>query len=212
MSGGDVERYWTQRARSFDRLYDLPPLERLVNRIFRRAIYQRYDLTFANAGDVSGKRVLDAGAGSGRHAVEFARRGAAEVVGVDFAADMLALANAYAAAEGVADRCRFVRSDFNDFTDARPFDIAIAIGFFDYIADPLKTLRHMGELTRGRVMASFPKPQLVRSQLRTRRYASRGVHIRYYRRAEIEQLAKDAGFRSIRVIPISAGYFLVADT
>jgi ubiquinone/menaquinone biosynthesis C-methylase UbiE len=212
VSGGDVERYWTRQARSFDRLYDLPPLERLINRVFRRAIYQRYDLTFANAGDIVGKRVLDVGSGSGRHAVEFARRGATEVVGVDFAADMLALANDYAAKEGVADRCRFVRSDFDAFTDERPFDITIAIGFFDYVADPLKTLRHMRELTRGRVMASFPKAQLVRSQLRTRRYAARGVRIRYYRRAEIEGLAHDAGFRTTPVIPISAGYFLVADT
>jgi cyclopropane fatty-acyl-phospholipid synthase-like methyltransferase len=209
---GDVERYWHQRARSFDRLYKLPPLERLINRLFRRAIYQRYDLTFEHAGDVTGKRVLDAGSGSGRHAVEFARRGAAEVVGVDFAADMLALANAFAQAEGVADRCRFVRSDFDAFTDPKPFDVSIGIGFFDYVADPLKTLRHMRELTRGRVMASFPKPQFPRSQLRTRRYAARGVHIRYYTRDEIERLARDAGFRTIRIIPISAGYFLVADT
>ena len=112
---------------------------------------------------------------------------------------MLALANAYAAAEGVTDRCRFVRSDFDDFTDDRPFDVTIAIGFFDYIADPLKTLRHMRELTRGRVMASFPKPQLVRSQLRTRRYAARGVHIRYYRRAEIEALEE-----KLKTIPADA--------
>lgn len=209
---GDVERYWHQRARSFDRLYTLPPIERLINRLFRRAIYQRYDLTFEHAGDVTGKRVLDAGSGSGRHAVEFARRGAAEVVGVDFAADMLTLANGFAMAEGVADRCRFVRSDFDAFTEDRPFDVTIGIGFFDYVADPLKTLRHMSDLTRGRVMASFPKPQFPRSQLRTRRYAARGVHIRYYRKEEIELLARDAGFGKIRVIPISAGYFLVADT
>lgn len=209
---GDVERYWTERARSFDRLYSLPPFERLVNRLFRRAIYQRYDLTFEHAGDVTGKRVLDAGSGSGRHAVEFARRGAAEVVGVDFAADMLALATAFAASEGVTDRCRFVRADFDAFTDDRPFDVTIGIGFFDYVTDPLKTLRHMRELTGGRVMASFPKPQFPRSQLRDRRYGARGVHIRYYGREEIERLTRDAGFRTIRVIPISAGYFLVADT
>jgi ubiquinone/menaquinone biosynthesis C-methylase UbiE len=208
----DVERYWTERARSFDRLYALPPLERLLNHVFRRAIYQRYELTFANAGDVTGKRVLDAGCGSGRHAVEFARRGAAEIVGVDFAADMLALAADFAKAEGVQDRCRFVRSDFDSFTDAGPFDVTIGIGFYDYIDDPLRTLRHMRELTRGRVMASFPKPQWPRSQLRTRRYAARAVHVRYYTNAEVERLAQDAGFRTVRVIPISAGYFLVADT
>jgi ubiquinone/menaquinone biosynthesis C-methylase UbiE len=208
---GDVERYWHERARSFDRLYALPPLERFINHVFRRAIYQRYELTFEHAGNVHGKRVLDAGSGSGRHAVEFARRGAAEVVGVDFAADMLALATDYAKAEGVADRVRFVRSDFDAFSDTRPFDVAIAIGFFDYIADPLRTLTHMRELARGRVLASFPKHQFPRSQLRARRYAAKGVIVRFYDGPEIERLARDAGFRTVRVIPISAGYFLVAD-
>jgi cyclopropane fatty-acyl-phospholipid synthase-like methyltransferase len=209
---GDVERYWHEHARSFDRLYALPPLERLVNHIFRRAIYQRYELTFQHAGDVHGKRVLDAGSGSGRHAVEFARRGAAEVVGVDFATDMLALAGAYARSEGLADRVRFVRSDFDTFSDPKPFDVTIAIGFFDYISDPLRTLTHMRQLTRGRVLASFPKHQFPRSQLRARRYAAKGVTVRFYDQTEIERLARDAGFRTIRVIPISAGYFLVADT
>jgi 2-polyprenyl-3-methyl-5-hydroxy-6-metoxy-1,4-benzoquinol methylase len=208
----DIERYWTRHARSFDRLYALPPLERLINRVFRRAIYQRYDLTFERAGDVTGKRVLDAGCGSGRYAVEFARRGAVHVVGVDFATEMLELARKYAAAERVAERCVFIRTDFDSFTDVRPFDVTIGIGFFDYVADPLRTLRHMRELTRGRVLASFPAPQLVRSQLRSRRYAAQGVHVRYYGRAEVGKLANEAGFRTTSVIPISAGHFLVADT
>jgi ubiquinone/menaquinone biosynthesis C-methylase UbiE len=209
---GDVERYWTERARSFDRLYALPPVERLVNRMFRKAIYQRYELTFANAGDARGKRVLDAGCGSGRYAVEFARRGAREVVGVDFSVDMLALANAFAQSERVADRCQFVRADFDGFTSEEPFDIAIAIGFFDYIAEAERTLTHLRTLTRGRVMASFPRRQFPRSILRARRYAARGVEVRFYDGDEIVGLARRAGFARTRVIPISAGHFLVADT
>lgn len=209
---GDVERYWTERARSFDRLYSLPPLERLVNHLFRRAIYQRYELTFGNAGDVRGKRILDAGCGSGRYVVEFARRGAAEVVGVDFATEMLAIAEEYARAEGVQERCRFVRSDFDRFHDDRGFDTTIAIGFFDYMSDPLRALRHMRELTHGRVMASFPKREFPRSQLRTRRYGARGVRIRYYDRGEVERLAAAAGFARTKVVPISAGFFVVAGT
>jgi ubiquinone/menaquinone biosynthesis C-methylase UbiE len=208
----EVERYWTRHARSFDRLYALPPLERLLNRVFRRAIYQRYALTFEHAGDVRGRRVLDAGCGSGRYAVEFAQRGAAEVVGVDFATDMLALAREFATANGVAERCHFVRADFGSFTDARQFDVTIGIGFYDYVSDPRVTLRHMRELTRGRVLASFPASQVIRSQLRTRRYAAQGVHVRYYRRDEIERLAREAGFHQVRVLPLSAGHFLVADT
>jgi 2-polyprenyl-3-methyl-5-hydroxy-6-metoxy-1,4-benzoquinol methylase len=209
---GDVERYWTERARSFDRLYDLPPLERLLNHVFRRGIYQRYDCTFRYAGDVTGKRILDAGCGSGRYAAEFARRGAAEVVGIDFASDMLALAEARVAEEGAADRVRFVRGEFGAFEDEQPFDITIGIGFFDYMADPLGTLRHMRELTRGRVMGSFPARQFPRAQLRTRRYARRGVTITYYTREGLERLGRDAGFGSVQVIPLSAGFFLVADT
>lgn len=208
----DVERYWTQRARSFDRLYDLPPIERLINHIFRRAIYQRYELTFEHAGDVSGKRILDVGCGSGRYAVEFARRGAADVVGVDFASDMLGLATKFAAMEHVGERCRFIRADFHEFTSEEPFDVTIAIGFFDYARDPSRTLHHMHELTRGRVMASFPRRQFPRSELRTRRYAASGVQVQFYDREHVDRLVRDVGFRSSQLIDISAGYFLVADT
>jgi len=207
---GDVERYFTQRARSFDRLYDLPPFERILNRIFRRAVYQRFDLTFRNAGDVRGKRVLDAGCGSGRYAVEFARRGA-EVVGVDFAEDMLAIARAYAHEAGVEERVRFERADFGSFVPAGPFDIAIAIGFFDYIADPLAILQRIRAATSGRLLASFPAEIFLRSALRRRRYAGRGVRLRFYGRDEVASLAGQAGFGRARVLPLSAGYFLIAD-
>ena len=207
-----IERYWTARARAFDHLYALSGPIRLINRVLRRAVYQRYALTFEHAGDVTGLRVLDVGCGSGRYSVEFAERGAAEVVGVDFSEDMLALAREHAVAAGVAERCRFALADFDQFTDPQRFGVTIAIGFFDYVSDPGETLRRLRALADGRVLASFPAPDFPRSQLRRIRYGSKGVRVRFYRPAEIRRLAQAAGFRSVQVLPLSGGSFLIADT
>jgi SAM-dependent methyltransferase len=54
------------------------------------ALYERPAI-LALAGDVSGLRVLDAGCGTGLHAEELVRRGAA-VTGIDLSKDMLAVA------------------------------------------------------------------------------------------------------------------------
>ena len=208
----DVERYFTERARTFDRLYDLPPIERVLNHILRRAVYQRFGLTFEHAGDLQGKRVLDIGCGSGRYSVEFGRRGAAEVVGVDFAEDMLALARQYAEASQVSDRVHFERADFASFSSPQTFDVAVAIGFFDYIEQPDAVLARIRAVTSGRLLGSFPADQPIRSWLRRRRYGSRGVRLRFYTRDEVATLARNAGFGAVTVLPLSAGHFLIADT
>jgi 2-polyprenyl-3-methyl-5-hydroxy-6-metoxy-1,4-benzoquinol methylase len=207
----DVERYWSDRASAFDHLYALPPLERLLNRILRRAVYQRFALTLEHAGDLRDKRVLDVGCGSGRYAVELARRGAAEVVGVDFSAEMLRLAQELAAREGLSERTRFVRADFDEYRDAQGFDVVIAIGFFDYVGDPTATLAHARELTRGRFLASFPAPAFPRALLRRIRYGRRGVRLTFYTPEDVHRLAEAAGFSIVQVLPLASGSFLVAD-
>ena len=207
----DVERYFSTHAASFDRLYELAPHERLLNRIFRRAVYQRFALTFEHAGDVRGKRILDVGCGSGRYAVEFARRGA-EVVGIDVAPAMLELAQALAHRASVADRCRFERADLMTFANPSPFDVSIAIGVFDYIADPAAFFARICALTRGRVMATFPAQTWPRSPLRRLRYAVHGLPVYFYRPDGIEAIVAVARVQAHRVIPLSAGYFLIADT
>lgn len=185
---------------------------RVVNRILRRAVYQRFALTLEHAGDLTGKRVLDIGCGSGRYAVELARRGAAEVVGIDFSADMLKLADELAASEGMSDRIRFVRTDFDQFEDARGFDVVIAIGFFDYVADPAAAMSRARALTRGRFLASFPAPAFPRALLRRIRYGLKRVRLTFYRADEVRVLAERAGFARIRVLPLASGSFLVAET
>lgn len=74
-------------------------------------------------------RALDSGCGSGRHAIEMARRGWT-VVGVDVAAQPLRTARQRSARAGVADRVTFVKADvaaLNGSIDGA-FELVVDIG------------------------------------------------------------------------------------
>lgn len=212
-----VRQRFERDARTFDAIYRLErsPWSRWFNKTFRKAVFERYDVTFRESGDVAGKNVLDIGCGSGVYSVDFARRGAAKVLGIDFSENMLQLARAEAATHGVTDRTEFVCRNFLDVDLPREFDVTIAMGVFDYLPEPLPFLRKMVSVTRGRIIASFPGHSLVRKRLRKLRYAvsGRGT-VYFYTEAEVRKLALDAGLTKVRIIPIASsgsGFILVAD-
>jgi 2-polyprenyl-3-methyl-5-hydroxy-6-metoxy-1,4-benzoquinol methylase len=69
-------------------------------------------------------RILDVGCGTGRHAIELAKRGY-QVTGLDLSANMLAKARANAKAAGV--RLRFIQKDARQFRFRKKFDLAIML-------------------------------------------------------------------------------------
>jgi 2-polyprenyl-3-methyl-5-hydroxy-6-metoxy-1,4-benzoquinol methylase len=212
-----VRRRFERDAQSFDAIYRVERswFARRFNRIFRKAIFERYEITFAEAGDVTDKTVLDVGCGSGVYSADFARRGARRVVGVDFSANMLALAAQEVAAQGVADRCEFRREDFMTSASDESFDISVAMGVFDYLPQPVAFLRKMAAQTNAKVIASFPGHSVVRERLRTLRYRLSGKgRVFFYRQADVTRIAAEAGLHDIRVIPIRSsgtGYILVGE-
>lgn len=212
-----VRTRFEREAQSFDAIYRLErsPLWRWINKTFRKAVFERYTITFAQAGDVTGKTVLDIGCGSGVYAVDFARRGARRVLGVDFSGNMLTLARREAAQHQVAETCEFIQADFLTLDLPEQFDISIAMGVFDYLPDPLTFLRKMVATTTGKVIISFPGHSPIRKRLRQLRYRlfSKG-HVYYYRAGEVRQLATQAGLRESTIIPIRSsgtGYILVGE-
>jgi 2-polyprenyl-3-methyl-5-hydroxy-6-metoxy-1,4-benzoquinol methylase len=70
------------------------------------------------------KTILDIGCGTGRHAVELAKRGYS-VVGIDLSASQLQQARAKAQREGV--QVTFIQADARDFNFDNPFDVVIML-------------------------------------------------------------------------------------
>ncbi len=206
-----VERYFDRTAVDFDALYhERHTLQHRLNRIFRAGLFERVRLTVAQFQDLHDFDVLDVGCGSGRNSVIFVQSGARRVVGIDFADNMLELARETARRNNMEDRCEFLRGDALDYPFTRKFDIAVALGVFDYLAEPEKMLARMMELSSGKVVGSFPGVSAVRAPLRKVRYALRGCPVYFYTRKELEALCARCGLQDYSILPYaSSGYLLV---
>lgn len=213
----EVRHRFEWDAAGFAAIYRSDSLaSRWFNRVFRKAIFARYEIAMRESGDASGQAILDIGCGSGVYAIELARRGARRVVGLDFSAPMLELARRGAREAGVAGAIDFQRGEFlaHDL-GAETFDVSIAMGVFDYLEDPQPFLTKMARLTRGVVLASFPKFSLVRGTARRLRYrlTDRG-DVFYYTAAGVAELAARAGIRRHRLVRLDSsggGWVLVGD-
>ena len=212
MTSDRTSQFFDGYARDFAALYgneDRFP-QNLVNRFLRRSMVLRYEKSMDGCRPVEGRSVLDVGCGPGHYSVELARRGAARVVGVDFAPAMIRLAEERAAVVGVADRCRFVIGDFMSFPQGETFDYAIVMGFMDYVPDAPalvgKVLRH----TRSRAFFSFPAAGGPLAWQRRLRYRSR-CDLFLYGEADIQRLLEPMPARGKRVERIARDYFVTLE-
>lgn len=209
----DVQDYFVRHASRFDGLYGGDNMAtRIFDQLFRKPMYERYRLTIEALGDAKGKSYLDIGCGSGRYAINLARLGA-KVVGLDFSAAMLKLANSYAKEEGVGSKAKFIETDMNRWMEEtdQHFDAAYAMGVFDYLDDPVATLRLMLKVA-DRAYLSIPAPEFPRAQLRRLRYRQQNCPVYFYTREESEKLVAKAGGKILRIEPLGrrSGFWIEA--
>ena len=110
-------------------------------------------------GEVAGLDVLDAGTGTGRHALRLAARGA-RVVAVDFSDQMLAKARA----KRGADLVRFENHDLTrplPYLDAS-FDRVLSALVLEHVPDVTGFLRELGRVTRpeGSIVVTAMHPAM----------------------------------------------------
>jgi ubiquinone/menaquinone biosynthesis C-methylase UbiE len=205
MSQSQAGAFFDRFADTFDTFYDgkRSPVMQWIDRRYRHDMFERYALTFERLGDLTGKRGLDIGCGSGPYVAEAIKRGAREVVALDPAPGMLELARQRIVKLNKLDRVSFQTGQFPEKVPPGTFDFAIITGVFDYVAEPLPFLKALRGILTGRAAASFPSKHWFRTPMRKVRYWLRSCPVYFYDEKRISSLGKQAGFSSvdIRKIP-----------
>ena len=208
-----VKGFWEAEATTFDSIYSgsKGPFARWLDRKLRWDMSARFDETLRECGDVAGAEILDVGCGSGRYSIALALRGA-RLTGVDTAAPMLEIARRLATERGCGDHCRFVLSEFLAAPLDRAFAVTLAIGLFDYTADPYPFLAKMADASRlgGKLVATFPRLWTWRAPVRKLRLGMRHCPVHFYTRRRVERLLCGAGWEPVRVTRVGKLHFAVA--
>jgi len=189
-------QYWDREAGDFDSIYarSKSKFSNWIDATFRWDMYARFEYTMENAHPIEGRAFLDIGCGTGRYALEFARRGARRVVGIDIAEKMIAMCEQRAREAHLEDRCSFIHTDPTQYSSDSKFDVSIGIGLFDYIREPLPVVTKMREAVTDRAIMSFPRFWTWRAPVRRARLALRGCDVYFYTKQRIDTLTKQAGF------------------
>lgn len=205
--------FFDRYARDFAAIYGTAntPWSRVVNKLFRRSMRLRFEMSVAGCDPIAGRTAIDVGCGPGHFSVALAERGARQVLGLDFAESMVDLARQRAVDNGVSDRCRFEVADVFAYPLTDRFDYAIVMGFMDYMSDPQALVDKILGCTARRAFFSFPAKGGLLAWQRRLRYRRR-CDLFLYAREDIERLfsaASDEGV-GVTIERIDRDYFVTA--
>jgi len=206
------EAYWDQHFQEFDQIYSYRKsrLKNILDSIFRKDMYERFQFVFENSEPIEGKTVLDAGCGSGRFSMEFAKRKAGKVTGIDISENMIRLARIIVKEARVEDICDFHKSSILEFQPEMKYDLSIAIGVFDYIKEPLAELTKLAKLSKGIVIISFPRIFTWRAPVRKLRLFLNKCDVYFYSKSQIKILLEQAGLNIKKTKKVGKLYCVVA--
>jgi SAM-dependent methyltransferase len=205
-STGHVREHFRKKASSFDHLYDE---EHALQRALRPGLFNRREFALELARSHDAPRVLDVGGGSGRIGELLLEQGASRYVDIDLSDSMLDLARERLSRFG--DKVTLIQGDFLEMPIPGSFDVALALGYFDYIGNAAAHVQRMGELLApgGSVVASFPRWTWTKGPIRKLRYeVINNCPIFDYTREGLMELF--AGHSNVEIRPGKSGFLVRA--
>ena len=159
----EIEHYFDRTAAdTWAKLTSDAPVSRIRQTVRAGRDAMRNTLLSWLPDDLSGRRILDAGCGTGAFALEAACRGA-EVVAVDLSPTLVELARERLRDSGRALDVTFLVGDMRDM-DLGCFDYAVAMDSLIHydVTDGVQTLESMAEQIKHQHQASSTAAEMIR--------------------------------------------------
>lgn len=188
-------------AERFDRLRFGGPIGALLLEEQARVLYAFLE-------PVRNRTVLDVGTGTGRAALALARQGA-RVTGADASSEMLAVARARAAAEGLQVGFHRVDAHALAFPD-RGFDYAVSLRLLMHAPDWRRCLAELCRVARQRVVVDFPalvSAAALHAAARRLAHAA-GRRVEAYRVLRLSSVARELGRNGFRLLDVHRQFVL----
>lgn len=186
-----VKRFFDNYVYKFDYIYETQyseqnPLKRFLDKLLRKSMIDRFNLTKEYIQNLDIKTILDAGCGTGRYSFYFGSKNY-DVTGIDISEKMIEFCNN---SKDKTQNTNFVKTSLENFSSTKNFDAIICLGFFDYIDNAESSLEQIKKFNPRLVVASFPYKFNILNYVRIFRYKINKCPLFYYTKEQINNFAK----------------------
>lgn len=203
------KQYWNQRAARYARIYGSAKsgLERLFDRLFRKAFAGRLEQTFCYLGKLEGVKLFDAGCGPGVYLRRALDTGALEVTGLDISPQMLeqSASNLRAYERG---RWSLINYDFELYEPMKRYSAVLALGLLEYLYSPMQGLKKLSELTGDTLICTFSRSWSVLGLSRRILLKLKGIRAESFSKNRIKEMADRANLIVTQIKKIGATWWV----
>lgn len=209
----DVSVFFDGYAHDFSSIYKedtkkRSSFDKLMDKLFRKDIEDRFDRTVNGISKDSIKTVLDIGCGPGHFVVKFLEQGK-KVTALDIAPSMLEITKQRVQAMGREDEVEFILEDYSEHKFNQKFDAACVMGFFDYVEDPVSVLKKLLQEVDKEIYISIPGDKGFLAWQRKIRYRMRNCPLYLYSLDYLTQCLKEAGcYELSEIAKTERGHFV----
>jgi len=211
----NLSHFFNDYAAGFSSIYeeDENPrsgFDKFIDKIFRRSMNLRFDLTLERTQKPEINTVLDIGCGPGHFVLQMLKQGKS-ITALDVAENMLNITKERVKkSELDQEKVNYILSDYMEHEFENKHDAAVVMGFFDYVADPTAVLKKLIRDINKEIYISVPNNKGVIALFRRLRYWWNNCPLYLYSRESLEGYLNAAGcLENTEIIEGSRGFFVI---